>query len=197
MIIVGLTGSIGMGKSTTAQMFRESGIPVFDADAEVHSLYAKGGKAVPLIRAVYPDAIIDGAVDRQILGRHVLPDPIAMDVLESFIHEWVGDARALFMEQARASGADMIVFDIPLLFETGGDKRMDKIVVVTAPESVQRERVLSRSNMTPAKFEAIKSRQTPDHDKRKNADYLIWTDKGLDYARTRVKDIIQDLRRGT
>lgn len=194
MIIIGLTGSIGMGKSTTAQMFRDAGCPVFDADAAVHALYAKGGEAVPIIKAVFPDAVKDGAVDRAVLGRHMREDPLQLTVLESFIHPLVGKSREAFFERAMAEGADIVVLDIPLLFETGADQWVHKIVVVTAPPSVQRERVLARDGMTKALFESLLQRQTPDREKRRRADYLIYTDQGLDAAREQVQKLLQDLR---
>ena len=194
MIILGLTGSIGMGKTTTAEMFREFGCPVFDADAAVHRLYAKGGKAVALIRAVFPDAIKNGAVDRATLGVHMRRDPLNLQVLESFIHPMVGDMRAQFFQEAIKNKADIVVLDIPLLFETGGHKHVDKIVVVTAPESVQRARVLARSGMTAELFEMILSRQMPDKEKRARADFLIFSDRGLPSARKQVQKILRDLR---
>lgn len=194
MIIIGLTGSIGMGKSTTAQMFKDEGCPVFDADAAVHALYEKGGEAVPLIRAVFPDAIKDDAVDRAVLGKHMRADPLNLKVLESFIHPMVGKKRAIFLEQAVKEGAACAVFDVPLLFETGGHKHVSKIVVVTAPKDVQRERVLARPGMTEDLFESLLSRQTPDSDKRALADYLVFTDKGLDHAREQVQAILKDIK---
>lgn len=194
MIIIGLTGSIGMGKTTTAEMFREAGCPVFDADACVHDLYDKGGEAVPLIKAVFPDAVKDGRVDRKVLGGHMRADPLNLQVLESFIHPMVGKKRATFFEQAKAQGADIVVLDVPLLFETGGHKLVHKIVVVTAPFEVQKKRVLARSGMTEAMFNTLLSRQTPDAEKRKGADFLIFTDKGLDAAREQVQDLLKQLR---
>ena len=193
MIILGLTGSIGMGKTTTATMFKEAGCPVFDADAAVHSLYAKGGKAVPLIRAVFPDAIKDGAINRAVLGGHMRADRLNLVVLESFIHPMVGELRAAFFEQAKKDKAEIVVMDVPLLFETGGDQYVDKIVVVTAPADVQRERVLARPGMNPELFETLLARQTPDAEKRKRADFLIFTHKGLDAARKQVQDILSKL----
>lgn len=194
LIILGLTGSIGMGKSTTADIFRAAGCPVFDADAAVHSLYEAGGDAVPLIRAVFPDAIKDGAVDRAVLGQHMRTDPLNLKVLESFIHPMVGKLRAAFLQSALHTGADIIVFDVPLLFETGGDKHVNKVIVVTAPKNVQRDRVMARPGMTKELFESLLSRQTPDAEKRRRADYLIYSDKGLDHAREQVQAILQDLR---
>lgn len=194
MIVIGLTGSIGMGKSTTAQMFRDAGCPVFDADAAVHSLYAKGGEAVPLIRSVFPDAVLDGAVDRKILGGYMRSDPLNLQVLESFIHPMVGEKRAAFFKQSRDDGADIVVLDVPLLFETGGHKLVHKVVVVTAPYEVQRERVLARPGMTEAMFETLLSRQTPDKEKRNQADFLIFTHTGLEAAREQVQDVLNTIR---
>ncbi|WP_371396577.1 dephospho-CoA kinase [Fretibacter rubidus] len=193
-IIIGLTGSIGMGKTTTAEMFEDLGCPVFDADAAVHRLYAKGGQAVPLIRAVFPDAVNDGAVDRAILGKYMREDPLQLTVLESFIHPMVTDMRSQFLQRAKASAADIVVFDIPLLFETGGDVLVDKVVVVTAPAHVQRERVMAREGMTEDLFKMILSRQLPDAQKRIRADYTIFTHRGLEEAREQVQDILTDLR---
>ena len=195
MITLGLTGSIGMGKTTTAQMFEEQGCPVFDADAAVHRLYDKDGKAVPLIRAVFPDAIKDGAIDRAVLGQHMRKDPLNLKVLESFIHPMVGELRATFFENAKASGADIVIMDVPLLFETGGDAYVDKVVVVTAPVEVQRTRVMARPGMSEELFRSLLSRQMPDAEKRKRADYVIFTDKGLPFAREQVQKIITDLRK--
>lgn len=192
MIIIGLTGSIAMGKSTTAQMFREEGCPVFDADAAVHKLYDKGGKAVPLIKAVFPDAVKDGCVDRQILGTHMRADPLNLKVLESFIHPMVSEARAAFFEEHKE--ADIVVMDVPLLFETGLEKAVHHIVVVTAPPSVQRERVMARDGMTAALFESLLSRQMPDAEKRQRADTLIFTDQGLENAREQVQRLLRKLR---
>ncbi len=195
MIILGLTGSIGMGKTTTANMFRALDCPVFDADAAVHSLYNKGGKAVPLIRAVFPDAVIDGGVDRKILGEHMRADPLNLTVLESFIHPMVGELRGAFFEKANAANADVVVLDVPLLFETGMSEFVDKVAVVTAPEYIQRERVMARPGMTEPLFKSLLSRQMPDREKRRRADYLIFTDQGLPFARKQVQKILSELRR--
>lgn len=194
MIVLGLTGSIGMGKTTTANLFRALGCPVFDADAAVHSLYGKGGKAVPLIKAVFSDAVKDGEVVRPKLGIHMRADPLNLQVLESFIHPMVGELRADFLQQAEASGADIVVLDVPLLFETGGDAHVDKIAVVTAPHYIQRERVMARPGMTKALFKTLLSRQTPDIEKRRRADYLIFSDQGLPFAREQVQKILEELR---
>ena len=194
MIIIGLTGSIGMGKTTTAEMFRAEGCPVFDADAAVHVLYAKGGKAVPIIRSVFPDAIKDGAVDRGILGKYMREDPLQLKVLESFIHPLVSESRAAFFDMHKE--ADIVIMDVPLLFETGLDKAVHHIVVVTAPAPVQRERVLARDGMTLELFNSLLARQTPDVEKRKRAHTLIYTDKGLANAREQVQDLLRELRSG-
>ncbi len=192
MKIIGLTGSIGMGKSTTSQMFREAGCPVFDADMVVHDLYAKGGKAVPIIRAVFPDVIKDGAIDRAILGGYMRADPLQLKVLESFIHPLVAEARRSFLEDNKE--ADIVVMDVPLLFETGGEAYVDHVVVVTAPPEVQRKRVLARPGMTKALFQSLLARQMPDAEKRKRAHTLIFTDKALENAREQVQDLLRKLR---
>ena len=193
MKIIGLTGSIGMGKSTTAQMFSDLGCPVFDADAAVHILYGKDGRAVPLIRAVFPDAISEGAVNRKRLGEHMRADPLNLKVLESFVHPWVGEMRADFLETSKQDGAKAVVFDIPLLFETGGEKAVDAVVVVSAPAKVQRERVMAREGMSKALFEMILSKQMPDEDKRRRADYIVETDKGLELAKRRVAVVLKSI----
>ncbi len=193
MKIIGLTGSIGMGKSTTAQMFADLGCPVFDADAAVHAMYVKGGRAVPLIRAVFPDAIEDESVNRKRLGDHMRADPLNLKVLESFIHPWVGEMRAKFLASAEADNAKAVVFDVPLLFETGGNNRVDAVVVVTAPADIQRGRVMSRKGMTEALFKMILSKQMPDAEKRKRADYLVYTNQGLEAARTQVRNILTQI----
>ncbi len=194
MLKIGLTGSIGMGKTTTAKMFQSFGCPVFDADAVVHGLYAKGGQAVPLIRSVFPDAMANGSVNRKVLGKHMRADPLNLQILESFIHPMVADMRAAFLESAVKNKSEIVVFDVPLLFETGGEAYVDKIVVVTASAQTQRDRVLARPDMTVELFESLLSRQTPDSEKRKKADFLIFTDKGLDNAREQVQSILTALR---
>ena len=192
MITIGLTGSIGMGKSTTAAMFKEAGCPVFDADRAVHDLYEKGGEAVPIIRAVFPDAIKEGAIDRGVLGRYMREDPIQLEVLESFIHPLVSNKRTQFFEDNKA--ADITILDVPLLFETGLDKFVDHIVVVTAPAKIQRARVLSREGMTEELFKVLLSKQMPDAIKRKRADTLIFTDMGLENAREQVHSLLRKIR---
>ncbi len=194
MIKLGLTGSIGMGKSTTALMFKELGYPVFDADAAVHDLYARGGLAVPLIRSVFPDAIKAGAVNRAVLGQHMRADPLNLQVLESFIHPMVAQRRADFIEKAKANRADIIIFDVPLLFETNGQEKMDAVIVVTAPLDVQKQRVMARAGMSDDLFQKLLSRQIPDSEKRARADYLVFTDKGIDFARKQVEDILKSVK---
>lgn len=189
MKILGLTGSIGMGKSTTAEMFRAEGVPVYDADASVHALYANGGAAVGPVEEAFPGVTKSGAIDRQTLKERVLGDDTAMKQLEAIVHPLTAKAQVAFKQEAEASGAAFVVLDIPLLFETGGDKRCDHIAVVTAPLAVQRERVLSRPDMTEQAFQSILSRQTPDADKRASADFIINTSFGLDFARAHVRAI--------
>ncbi|MER9893227.1 dephospho-CoA kinase [Mesorhizobium sp. M0119] len=191
MIVLGLTGSIGMGKSTTAKMFAEAGVPVHDSDEAVHRLYA--GKAAPLVEAAFPGTTRSGAVDRAALAERVLGDAAALKRLEAIIHPLVrADADALLAEN-RAAGAPLAVLDIPLLFETGGRDRVDKVVVVTAPPEVQRARVLARPGMNEEKLASILARQVPDAEKRRRADFVIDTGQGFDAARAAVKAIIAEL----
>ncbi|WP_122522517.1 dephospho-CoA kinase [Pannonibacter phragmitetus] len=191
MIRLGLTGSIAMGKSATAKMFAEAGVPVHDADAAVHALYA--GRAVPLIEAAFPGTTADGKVDRTRLGEAVLGKPEAIARLEAIIHPLVHEAEADFLARARAEGRRMVVLDIPLLFETGGERRMDAVVVVSAPAEVQRERALARPGMTVQRLDAILARQMPDADKRRRAHFIIETGSGLDPARRAVRSVIRAL----
>jgi dephospho-CoA kinase len=194
MIVLGLTGSIGMGKSTTAKMFVEAGVPVYDSDAAVHALYASGGPAVAPVEAAFPGVVVDGAIDRAKLSAAVLGNSEALAVLESIVHPLVGAHRIGFFEEAQGKGADIVVLDIPLLYETGGEKKVDRVVVVSASAEAQRERVLARPAMDPAKFEAILARQTPDAEKRARADFVIDTGQGLDAARQQVRDLLSRLR---
>jgi dephospho-CoA kinase len=191
MIVLGLTGSIGMGKSTAAGMFRDEGVPVHDADEVVHRLYA--GAAAPLIEAAFPGSTVDGVVDRAALGKLVLGDAAAMKRLETIIHPLVRADTDAFLAGHRAAGAKLVVLDIPLLFETGGRDRVEKVVVVSAPADVQRDRVLARPGMTEEKFEAIRARQTPDEEKRRLAHYVIDTSQGFDVTRARIRGIIEEL----
>lgn len=193
MKIVGLTGSIGMGKSTTARLFGEAGAPVYDSDSAVHALYAPGGPAVPLLEAEFPGVTRDGGVDRQALSARVLGDPDALRRLETIVHPLLAQSRAEFIHAAGASGAEAVVIDVPLLFETGGERLMHAIVVVSAPEAVQRERVFARPGMTEAKLDAILARQLPDADKRARADFVVDTNQGLDAARAQVRTVISAL----
>ncbi|MFT3810294.1 MAG: dephospho-CoA kinase [Micropepsaceae bacterium] len=195
MLLVGLTGSIGMGKSETARMFRALGVPVYDADAAVHALYDTGGAAVEAIGAAFPGSVKDGKVDRAVLGPMTLGDAAAIRKLESIIHPLVGKAQMDFLHDAESKGAALVVLDIPLLFETGGEMRVDAVIVVSAPADVQRARVLARPGMTEEKFEQILKRQTADAVKRAKAHYVIDTHLGLDHARERVAYVLEDLKR--
>lgn len=197
MITVGLTGSIGMGKSTTAAMFAAEGVPVYDADAEVHALYARGGAAVAPLAAAFPGVVVDGAVDRTLLSQRVVGKPDELKRLEAIVHPLVGESRVGFFQKAVAGGADIVVLDIPLLFETGGEKRLDAVVVVSAPADVQRQRVLARPGMDEAKLDAILARQMADAEKRARAHFVIDTGKGLDHARVQVRDVLARLRSGS
>ncbi|GGE55360.1 dephospho-CoA kinase [Actibacterium pelagium] len=188
--LLGLTGSIGMGKSTTAKMFAEAGVPVWDADAAVHRLYSKDGAAVSAIQALHPDAIVDGAVDRVALKDWIGAEPGALAKIEAVVHPLVAKDRADFINENQ--GAKVVLLDIPLLFETGGSSLMDAIVVVTAPADVQRARVLERGTMSEEQFELILSKQVPDAEKRKKADYIIET-TSLEAARAAVQDVLTDI----
>ena len=191
MIVLGLTGSVGMGKSATAKMFADEGVPVFDADAAVHTLYE--GEAAPLIEAAFPGTVSAGRVDRERLSRAVVGNEEAFARLEAIIHPLVRKAREQFLAAAKADGAEVAVLDIPLLFETGGERKVDKIVVVSAPHLVQKERVLARPDMTEGKFSAIVAKQMPDSEKRKRADFVIDTSRGFKAAREDVRAILRTL----
>ena len=191
MIVLGLTGSIGMGKSTTAKMFAEAGVPVHDSDEAVHRLYA--GAAAPLVEAAFPGTTVGGVVDRVKLGARVLGDAEALKRLEAIIHPLVRADADAFLGRHRNAGESIVVLDIPLLFETGGRGRVDKVVVVTASPEVQRERVLARPGMTEEKLAAILAKQVPDAEKRRLADFVIDTGQGLDSARAQVDAIIAEL----
>jgi dephospho-CoA kinase len=190
MILLGLTGSIGMGKSTTAQLFAEAGVPVYDADAAVHRLYE--AEAGPAIEAAFPGTTVDGKVDRNRLSAHVVHDPAAMKRLEEIVHPMLGASRQKFLRDAEQSGAPVAVVDVPLLFETGGEKRVDAVVVVTTTPEIQRERILARPNMTEEKLAAILVRQMPDTEKRKRAHFVVDTSHGLDPVRARIWDILAE-----
>ena len=189
--VIGLTGSIGMGKSETAKLFSAEGVAVHDADAVIARLYAPGGAAVEIVGREFPGAIRDGAVDRAALSALVLKDEAALQKLEKLVHPLVEAERQKFL---RETVAPIILFDIPLLFETGADEEMDAIVVASAPEATQRARVLARPGMTVEKFESLKARQMDDAEKRQQAHYVVMTDKGLDHARQQVKMILADIR---
>lgn len=191
MIILGLTGSIGMGKSATAAMFAEAGIPVYDADAAVHSIYARGGLAVEPLGARFPGVIVDGAVSRQRLRDIVMEDPDALKDLEGIVHPLVGETQVNFRKDAIHSGARLAVLDIPLLYETGGDSRCDYVAVVTAPAEMQRARVMARQEMSESDFEKIVAKQVPDGEKRARADFVISTAFGFEFTRTHVNAIIR------
>lgn len=193
MIKIGLTGSIGMGKSTTAQMFAAEGIAVNDADAVVHALYQS--KAVEPVEAEFPGVTRKGVIDRVELGRRLAIDPSGFKRLEAIVHPLVQAHEQDFVATQQAAGADMVVLDIPLLFEVGAEKRVDVIVVVTCDPQIQRERVLARPGMTPERLELILSRQVPDSEKRKRADFLIDTGLGLEAVRARVKTVIAEIRK--
>jgi dephospho-CoA kinase len=191
MLILGLTGSIGMGKSTTAKLFAEAGVPVYDADATVHEVYA--GEAAPAIETAFPGTTIDGKVDRAKLSAKVLHDPAAIRQLEQIVHPMLRSYYQKFLEDAERSGAPVAVMDVPLLFETGGEKRVDAVVVVTTSPENQRERILARGTMTPEAFDSILARQLPDAEKRKRADFIVDTSHGLEPVRAQIRDILAEV----
>lgn len=191
MIVVGLTGSIGMGKSTTLAMFGEAGIPIHSADESVHRLYS--GQAAVLIENQFPGVVENGAVNRDKLAKQVFKNPEALKRLESVVHPLVREDEERFLKEARQTGAPFAVVDIPLLYETGGESRVDKVIVVTAPSDMQRERVMARPGMTAEKFDAILARQLPDKEKRARADYVIDTGLGLEFTRRAVHEIARSL----
>jgi len=188
MFVLGLTGSLGMGKSTTARFFAEEGVPLHDADAAVHRLYE--GEATALIEAAFPGTTSGGRVDRDKLAKKVLGDSAAIKRLETIIHPLVGRAEAQFLDEAARKDAAVVVLDIPLLFETGADRRCDAVVVVSAPADVQRARAFERPGMTEEKFQAILAKQMPDAEKRARADFVVDTSKGFDAARAQVREIL-------
>lgn len=193
MFILGLTGSIGMGKTATAKMFADEGVPVQDADAAVHALYE--GKATAPIEAAFPGTTANGKVDRVKLGAMVIGKPEAMARLEKIVHPLVAQERDEFLSGAEKSGADVVILDIPLLFETGSDRNCDAVVVVSAPAEMQRERVLARPGMTEERFGAILAKQMPDADKRSRADFIVDTSRGFDAARDQVREILAQVRK--
>lgn len=188
MFVLGLTGSVAMGKSTTARFFAEAGVPVHDADAVVHRLYE--GAAVPLVEAAFPGTTANGKIDRVKLGSRVMNDIAALRQLEAIVHPLVHEAERQFLVDAEAQGASVAVLDIPLLFETGGEQRVDAVVVATAPPEVQRVRVLERPGMTEQRLQAMLARQMPDSEKRLRADFVVDTSRGFDEARAQVREIL-------
>ncbi len=190
MLLLGLTGSIGMGKSTTAKLFAEAGVPVYDADATVHLVYE--GEATSAVEAAFPGSTVNGKVDRQKLSAMVVNNPEAMKKLELLVHPMLRAHQQKFLADADKSGAPVAVLDIPLLFETGGEARVDAVVVVTTTPEIQRARILARENMTHEKFDAILARQTPDAEKRKRADFIVDTSHGLDPVRERIEEILAE-----
>ncbi|NOD33367.1 MULTISPECIES: dephospho-CoA kinase [unclassified Ruegeria] len=189
---LGLTGSIGMGKSTTAQMFVEEGCALWDADAAVHRLYAPGGAAIEQMRAVFPAAIVDGAVSRDALKQIIAKDSDALKAIEAIVHPLVAKDRAVFRENTTS---DILVFDIPLLFETGGDAAMDAVACVSIPADEQKRRVMERGTMSEAQFEQIRAKQMPNAEKCARSDFVIETDT-LDHARQQVQDVVRQIRAG-
>ena len=192
MLILGLTGSIGMGKSAAARMFADEGVPVHDADAVVHALYR--GAAVAPVESAFPGVTVAGVIDRERLGARVLGDPAALRTLEAIVHPLVRAERDAFLQQARDRGESVVVLDIPLLFETGADHDVDRVVVVSAPETVQKARVLARPGMTEERFSAILAKQVPDAEKRRRSDVVVDTGSGFEVARAQVKAIVTDAR---
>jgi dephospho-CoA kinase len=190
MVVIGLTGSIGMGKSTTARFFAEAGVPVHDADLTVHRLYA--GEAAPLIEMAFPGVANADGVDRNKLAKHVLGDPKALRRLEAIVHPLVRREELRFLDQAEKAAAAIAVLDIPLLFETGADRRVDAVVVVTAPVEMQRARAFERPGMTEEKFQALLAKQMPDAEKQRRADFVVDTSRGLDSARRQVHAILRE-----
>ena len=191
MLILGLTGSIGMGKSTTAKLFMEAGVPVYDADAAVHQLYE--GEAVPAIEAAFPGTTANGKVDRAKLSARVVHDPAAMRQLEQIVHPMLGASRQKFFADAEAARAPIVVVDVPLLYEAGGEKRVEAVVVVTTTPELQRERVVARGTVDAAKLDATIAKQMPDAEKRKRADFIVDTSHGLDPVRARIRDILAEV----
>ncbi|WP_315778156.1 MULTISPECIES: dephospho-CoA kinase [unclassified Bradyrhizobium] len=193
MRVLGLTGSMGMGKSTTAKLFAEAGVPVYDADATVHKVYE--GEAAPAIEAEFPGTTVDGKVDRARLSAKVVGDPDAIRRLEAIVHPMLRSYHQKFLDDAEQSGVPVAVVDVPLLFETGGDKRVDAVVVVSTSPEIQRQRILARGTMTEEALDALLARQMPDAEKRKRADFVVDTSHGLDPVRARIRDILAEVVR--
>lgn len=192
--VIGLTGSLAMGKSQTAKLFAEEGVPVFDSDSVITRLYGKGGAAVERIAGEFPGAVREGAVDRGTLSVLAARDPAVLKKLESLVHPLVAAERDAFLAGVEARGEPIAVLDIPLLFETGAEKEMDALVVASAPEEVQRARALSRPGMTAEKFHSLSARQMPDVEKRARAHFVVVTDRGVEHARSQVKMILSAVR---
>ncbi|UZE49528.1 dephospho-CoA kinase [Rhodopseudomonas sp. P2A-2r] len=193
MIVLGLTGSIGMGKSTTAKLFAEAGVPVYDADATVHRIYE--GEAAPAVEAAFPGTTVDGKVDRAKLSAQVVGNEAAMKRLEQLVHPMLGAYHKKFLDDAERGGAPVAVVDVPLLFETGGEKRVDAVVVVTTDAEQQRHRILARGTMSEQALDAILARQLPDVEKRKRADFVVDTSHGLEPVRLRIREILDQAAR--
>jgi dephospho-CoA kinase len=193
MILLGLTGSIGMGKSETAKMFMREGVPVYDSDAEVHKLQAPGGPALPKIEMVFPGVVVDGVLDRPALGKRVFGKPQELRKLEAIIYPLMGGAQKNFLRQASGRGEALVVLDVPLLFETGGDKYVDASVVVSAPAMLQRQRVLARPGMDEARLKGVLTQQMPDGEKRKRATYIVSSGLGKAFALRQVRAIIAEM----
>ncbi|MBV9569703.1 MAG: dephospho-CoA kinase [Alphaproteobacteria bacterium] len=193
-LVLGLTGSIGMGKTETAKLFAKLGVPVHDADAAVHKLYERGGSLVDEISRAFPGTVRDGKVDRAALAMEIGTSAEKLKRLEQIVHPLVAQEQRAFIEKAAQTGAEIVVLDVPLLYETGGHTRMDTVVVVSAPREIQRARVLSRPGMTPEKLDRLLARQMPDAEKRAQAHFVVETDKGLDHAFVQVKEIVAALR---
>jgi len=191
MRVLGLTGSMGMGKSTTAKLFAEAGVPVYDADATVHKVYE--GEAAPAIEAAFPGTTVDGKVDRAKLSAKVVGDPAAIRRLEAIVHPMLRSYHQKFLEDAERASVPVVVMDIPLLFETGGDKRVDAVVVVSTSPEVQRQRILARGTVTEEALDGLLARQMPDEEKRKRADFVVDTSDGLDPVRARIRDILAEV----
>lgn len=195
MIVIGLTGSIAMGKSETAKLFREQGVPVFDSDEEVHRLYEAGGAAVEPLARIFPEALTaEGTIDRSVLSRLALKDAGVFKSIENIVHPLIRERKAAFLKDCKRAGTPIAVIDVPLLFETRQEKDVDKIVVVSAPEEIQRQRALSRPGMTQQKLDAIMDRQLPDAEKRRRADFVVDTSTGIDGARDQVTAILNELK---
>ncbi len=193
--VIGLTGSLAMGKSETARLFAAEGVAVHDADAAIHNLYGKGGTGVAAVAQIFPQAAKDGAVDRAALSALVAADPAALARLEALVHPLVAQERDVFLQEAAANNTPIVLLDIPLLFETGAEAGLDALVVASAPQALQRARALARPGMTAEKFETLLARQMPDVEKRARAHYVVVTDQGLDHARQQVRMILSDIKK--